>query len=181
MCWHLSVSLPWWAVALLFGDGPVPFPRLPAPVRGVARRCSSPSPLTLRRATDDAHAKAPRLAIRGHFGLPYLSHTSRGVGGAAAGRLTQPTATNGTLARCPAGARFSAVLSRMTIRRRPGVSLSGAVARLPESHEAVPPPTGRGGYLLLHLGIRQGGFQSLNPRQRDGDHGFQILYLRRQH
>ena len=45
----------------------------------------------------------------------------------------------------------------------------------------MPPSPGPGGYLLLHLGIRQGGFQSLNPRQRDGDHGFQILYLRRQH
>lgn len=181
MCWHLSVSLPWWAVALLFGDSRFPFPRLPAPVRGVARRSGISLTHHATPGRGCAHAKAPRLAIRGHFGLPYLSHTSRGVGGAAAGRLTQPTATNGTLARCPAGALISAVLSRMTIRRRPGVSLRGAVARLPERHEAVPPSPGPGGYLLLHLGIRQGGFQSLNPRQRDGDHGFQILYLRRQH
>ena len=157
---------------LLFGDSRFPFPRLPAPVRGVARRSGISLTRDATPGPGCAHARAPRLAIRGHFGLPYLSHTSRGVGGAAAGRLTQPTATNGTLARCPAGARFSAVLSRMTIRRRPGVSLRGAVARLPESHEALPPPAGRGGYLQLHLGIRQGGFQSLNPRQHDGDHGF---------
>jgi hypothetical protein len=67
MCWHLSVSLPWWAVVLLFGDSRFPFPRLPAPVRGVARRSGISLTRDATPGPGCAHAKAPRLAIRGHF------------------------------------------------------------------------------------------------------------------